>query len=455
MLGSKKQERVLQMSSEIAIDVQNLSKCYQIYEKPRDRLKQFILPIFYRAIGKSQKNYFREFWALHDVSFKIQKGETLGVIGRNGSGKSTLLQLICGILNPSNGNLKINGRVAALLELGSGFNPEFTGKENIYLNANILGLSAQEIDDRYEQIIGFADIGDFINHPVKTYSSGMVVRLAFAVASSVDPEILIVDEALAVGDAEFQAKCYRRFKELRDGGVTVILVTHDISSVIQLCNRAIVLHKGKLVASGLPKEMGDEYRRLCAEESSRGYVKNIEEPTKYTDYKADSSAVKWLPKSTQTQEYGNGRAKIEYFSIYNLKGDVITIINSDEPILLKMRIKFFESCLSPIAAFGIRDLTGLELSGTNTWYEGKDIGSVKSGEVVTVDFNFQTNLQSGIYNLTMACTELSSDGLNVLHRLFDVAVLEINATRRFVGRYDLKPVVHVNREKNLDENITG
>jgi ABC-type polysaccharide/polyol phosphate transport system ATPase subunit len=455
MLGSKKQERALQMSSKIAIEVNNLSKCYQIYEKPQDRLKQFILPHVYRTMGITPKTYFKEFWALSEASFKIQKGETIGVIGRNGSGKSTLLQLICGVLNPSNGSLKINGRVAALLELGSGFNPEFTGKENVYLNANVLGLSIREVDERYEKIISFADIGDFINHPVKTYSSGMVVRLAFAVASSVDPEILIVDEALAVGDAEFQAKCYRRFQELRNNGVTVILVTHDIGAVIQLCNRAIVLQKGKIVASGLPKEMGDEYRRLCAEESSQRQIKNTDTESNYRNNTNNNDEGKWLPQSAQTQEYGDGRAKIEYFSIHDTKGVSTTIINADEPIILKMKIKFFESCTSPIAAFGIRDLTGLELSGTNTWYEGKDIGPVKNGDTVIIDFHFKTNLQSGIYNLTMACTELSGEGLTVLHRLFDVAVLEIHASRRFVGRFDLKPVVYVYREDFLNENITG
>ena len=211
------------MSSEIAIKVENLSKCYQIYAQPRDRLKQFVLPRLQRIAGKSPKQYFREFWALKDVSFEVKKGETVGIIGRNGSGKSTLLQMICGTLNPTGGTIQTNGRTAALLELGSGFNPEFTGRENVYLNGAVLGLTNDEIDNRFDDIASFADIGDFIEQPVKTYSSGMVVRLAFAVAVNVDPQILVVDEALSVGDELFQRKCYSRIETIKDKGATIIL----------------------------------------------------------------------------------------------------------------------------------------------------------------------------------------------------------------------------------------
>jgi ABC-type polysaccharide/polyol phosphate transport system ATPase subunit len=436
------------MSSEIAIKVENLSKCYEIYDQPRDRLKQFVLPRLQRIFGLHIKSYCRKFWALRSVSIEVRRGETLGIIGRNGSGKSTLLQLICGTLNPSSGSLAVSGRVAALLELGSGFNPEFTGRENVFLNATILGLSREEIDARYEKIETFADIGEFIDRPVKTYSSGMVVRLAFAVASSVDPEILIVDEALAVGDAEFQAKCFRRFQELRQRGVTVVLVTHDIGTVIQLCNRAVILHNGELLASGLPKEMGDEYRRLCAEDVfARRVSRAVEVPTlsiRDVEYDVEN----WTPLSSQTQEYGDGRAKIESFAVVNGQGDLTTSLRSDESMHLRVRLRFLESCAAPIAAFGIRDLSGMELCGSNTWYEEKDIGFVEKGEVVTVDFRFQLRLQSGVYNLSIACTELSAEGLTVLHRLFDVAVLEVSATRRFVGRFDPKPLVHVFRSGN-------
>lgn len=238
------------MSSEFAIKIESLSKCYQIYDKPRDRLKQFVLPKLHRLAGSPSKKYYREYWALKEVSFEVAKGETVGIIGRNGSGKSTLLQMICGTLSPTIGNITTHGRIAGLLELGSGFNPEFTGRENVYMNATVLGLTKDEIDARFDEIAEFADIGDFINQPVKTYSSGMYARLAFSVAINVDPEILIVDEALAVGDARFVAKCMRRIKDIQELGASILFVSHDVGSVRTLCERAIWLDKGRLVEQG-------------------------------------------------------------------------------------------------------------------------------------------------------------------------------------------------------------
>ena len=238
------------MFSEIAIRVENLSKCYEMYEQPSDRLKQFIMPRLRHLAGLPSKKYYREFWALKDVSFEVKKGETVGVIGRNGGGKSTLLQMICGTLNPTLGKITTYGRVAALLELGSGFNPEFTGRENVYMNASVLGLTKEEIDTRFDEIAAFADIGDFINQPVKTYSSGMYARLAFSIAINVDPEILVVDEALAVGDARFVAKCMRRIKNIQERGASILFVSHDVGSVRTLCERAIWLDKGCLVEQG-------------------------------------------------------------------------------------------------------------------------------------------------------------------------------------------------------------
>ncbi|MGD9877853.1 ABC transporter ATP-binding protein, partial [Desulfococcus sp.] len=246
------------MSSEIAIKVENLSKCYQIYDNPRDRLKQFVVPRLKRALGRQPNNYFREFWALRDVSFEVKRGETVGIIGRNGSGKSTLLQMICGTLSPTGGYVKTNGRIAALLELGSGFNPEFTGRENVYMNAAVIGLSKQEIDARINDIAAFADIGDFIEQPVKSYSSGMYVRLAFAVIAHVDADILVIDEALAVGDAFFTQKCMRYLRKFMKTG-TVLFVSHDTASVRNLCTHAIWLEKGNILQQGVPKDVCENY----------------------------------------------------------------------------------------------------------------------------------------------------------------------------------------------------
>ena len=249
------------MFSKVAIKVQNLSKCYQIYDEPVDRLKQFLLPRIWRAIGLKSRDYFRGFSALDNVSFELQKGDSVGIIGRNGSGKSTLLQIICGTLNPTSGVIQTNGRIAALLELGSGFNAEFTGRENIYMNAAILGLSKEEIDDSFDQIVAFADIGEFIEQPLKTYSSGMQMRLAFAVSVCVDPEILVIDEALAVGDMAFQQKCFVRLAELREAGVTILMVSHDIMLIRNYCNQGIYLDGGRVKFVGDAETAGEYYVR--------------------------------------------------------------------------------------------------------------------------------------------------------------------------------------------------
>jgi lipopolysaccharide transport system ATP-binding protein len=256
-------------SDDIAIRVTNLSKCYQIYDAPRDRLKQFILPRIRRFFRRKPKQYFREFWALKDVSFEVKKGETVAIIGRNGSGKSTLLQMICGTLNPTSGSIQTNGRIAALLELGSGFNPEFTGRENVYMNAAVLGLSQAEVDQRFEEITDFAGIGKFIDQPVKTYSSGMSVRLAFAISVCVDPDILVVDEALAVGDAAFQFKCLERLQSLTQSGTTLLFVSHDLSMVKNFCQSAIYLDSGSERAQGSPDEISELYLMDIRDEQKR------------------------------------------------------------------------------------------------------------------------------------------------------------------------------------------
>ncbi|MDP3330442.1 MAG: ABC transporter ATP-binding protein [Methylococcaceae bacterium] len=246
-------------TDDIAIKVENLSKCYQIYDNPRDRLKQFFLPRVRRTLGSGTKYHYREFWALRDVSFEVKRGETIGIIGRNGSGKSTLLQTVCGVLAQSSGNVVINGRVAALLELGSGFNPEFTGMENVKLYASILGLSSQEISDRIPEILAFADIGDFVHQPIKTYSSGMVVRLAFSAIIHMNPDILVVDEALAVGDTVFQQKCLSRIRQMQASGVSILLVTHSTNTVIEYCDRALFLKNGNLIVDGPCREVVKAY----------------------------------------------------------------------------------------------------------------------------------------------------------------------------------------------------
>lgn len=292
MLGSKRLEEDLPMSSnEFAIKISNLSKCYEVYSSPADRLKQFIYPSIKRLLGRKIANHYREFWALRRVSFDVRRGEAVGIVGRNGAGKSTLLQLIAGTLAPTTGEIEVNGRVAALLELGSGFNPEFTGRENVYLNASILGLSEEEVDQRFEEIAAFADIGDFIDQPLSTYSSGMMMRLAFAVNTCVSPDILIVDEALGVGDAPFQAKCFKRLRELAANGTSLLFVSHDIEIVRSLCSRALWLK------NGIPENWGD------AKEVTKGYEKYcwIEQGVAVGEQDSQSK----LPKPAELQNSEN------------------------------------------------------------------------------------------------------------------------------------------------------
>lgn len=260
-----------QEQDDIAIRVSNLSKCYQIYDTPRDRLKQFILPRLQRTLSLQPRQYYREFWALKDVSFEVKKGEAVGIIGHNGSGKSTLLQMICGTLNPSSGSIQTHGRIAALLELGSGFNPEFTGRENVYMNASVLGLCKEEIDQRFDDIAAFADIGEFIEQPVKIYSSGMMVRLAFAVQAQVEPDILIVDEALAVGDAKFQAKCFERLKQLKEQGTSILLVTHASEQIVTHANQALLLNSGDVICYGEPRDVVNQYMDLLFGKERKDY----------------------------------------------------------------------------------------------------------------------------------------------------------------------------------------
>jgi lipopolysaccharide transport system ATP-binding protein len=314
------------MSSDIAIKVESLSKCYQIYDTPRNRLKQFVFPRFQHMLGVQPKQYFNEFWALKDLSFEVKKGESVGIIGRNGSGKSTLLQIITGTLMPTSGTVVTNGRIAALLELGSGFNPDFTGRENVYLNGALLGFSTAQIDEKFDAIAAFADIGEHLNQPVKTYSSGMLVRLAFAVQVQVEPEILIVDEALAVGDAPFQKRCFQRIEKLVSDGTTLLFVSHDQESVRTLTNRALLLHKGRPIEWGLSSEVVLSYRKLLHDEESAYFAsltKNlveraaqtalaIEPPAavpEATDIVPTNAAPSMVTRSDRLS-FGDGEAKI-------------------------------------------------------------------------------------------------------------------------------------------------
>lgn len=421
-----------------AISVSNLSKHYQIYDKPIDRLKQII--------RRGSKQFYREFEALHDVSFEIPKGETIGIIGRNGSGKSTLLQMVAGTLTPTSGKLEVNGRVAALLELGSGFNPEFTGRENVYMNGSILGLSKEEMELRLEEILRFADIGSFIDQPVKTYSSGMYVRLAFAVAINVDADILIVDEALAVGDVFFQAKCYKKFDEYKQQGKTIILVSHDISSIIKYCDRTMLLNQGKLIEIGTPKDVVDTYKKLLVNLQDQKSVSAEDVVKEENTSEKWSSWYTWNPEYL---EYGNNKASILDFGFFDENKNLVNSIEKDNLCFIKFKVKFYEPVSSPIFAFTFKDLKGTEIAGTNTSIETIFTDNYEPGEEVEVAFTQKLNLQGGNYLLSLGCTGFHDGEFVVYHRLYDIINIEVAAAKVTVGYVDLDTKIKISTRKKV------
>jgi lipopolysaccharide transport system ATP-binding protein len=406
-------------ANDIAIRVSNLSKCYQIYNVPRDRLKQFVLPRLRRLTGRAPKQYFREFWALKDVSFEIKKGETVGIIGRNGSGKSTLLQMICGTLNPTSGRIQINGRVAALLELGSGFNPEFTGRENVYMNASVLGLSNAETDIRFNDIVAFADIGDFIEQPVKTYSSGMMVRLAFAVIAHVDADVLVIDEALAVGDAFFVQKCMRFLHSFMVKG-TVLFVSHDSGAIVNLCKRVVWLHKGNVEGIGLPKEITESYLQklyedqqgvsLISQETNnsgkplRPYVLSRDIREDFINRTQLRNDIEIFKFSQNAPSFGKGGAQIIDVKITNEAEQILAWVVGGEKVNLHIQCKANEDIFSPIVGFMVKDRLGQTIFADNTYISYMDMQlTAKAGEEMHARFEFTMPVMSlGDYTITVA-----------------------------------------------------
>lgn len=404
------------MSSEISIKVDNLSKCYQIYDRPQDRFKQFFMPRLQRALGVHHKQLFREFWALDKISFEVKKGETVGIVGRNGSGKSTLLQMICGTLHPTGGSIQTFGRVAALLELGSGFNPEFSGRENIYMNGSILGLTNAEIEDRFDAIVEFADIGNFIEQPVKTYSSGMMLRLAFAVIAHVDADILIIDEALAVGDAFFTQKCMRFLRTFMNTG-TILFVSHDTSSVRALCNKAIWLERGKVLKQGSPKVVCDEYLEAFYE-AQQGSGTTTRLKVAQPEFKEPGqdqrqsfinasnlrNDLELFEFNADAPSFGKGHAQITDVHFLNTENQPLSWVVGGEKITLKIVALTHSRLESPIIGFHIKDKLGQPLFGDNTYltYAQTPVPSEQGGKIVA-EFTFMMpRLAKGDYSVSVA-----------------------------------------------------
>ena len=425
------------MDNNIAIKVDHVSKMYKLYDKPSDRLKE--------SLGLTRKKKYHEHWALNDVSFEVKKGETVGIIGTNGSGKSTILKIITGVLNPTAGEVLIDGRISALLELGAGFNMEYTGIENVYLNGMMIGFSREEIDQRLDDILKFADIGDFVNQPCKTYSSGMFVRLAFAVAINIDPEILIVDEALSVGDVFFQAKCYKKFEEFKEQGKTIIFVSHDLSSISKYCDRVVLLNKGDKMSEGAPKEMINLYKRVLLNQTVSGQdgkVLQENEEQGSTETKLWKSHYKINPG---VDEYGTGEAEIVDFAIIDENGSYTNCIEKGTSFAIKSKVLFNQEIQNPIFTLTFKNIQGTAVTGTNTMYEKVDVGTVHPGEVYVATFEQNMDMQGGEYLLSISCTGYADGNFKAYHRLYDVCGITVVSDKNTVGFYDMNSQVSVER----------
>ena len=410
--------------SENIIEVRDLTKVYKLYRRNADRLRDAMHLLSGDKVTRRH--------ALDGVSFSVPKGQTVGIIGMNGSGKSTLLKLITGVLTPTAGSVDVRGHVSALLELGAGFNMEYNGIDNVYLNGMMNGFSEEEIKARLQDILDFADIGEYVYQPVKTYSSGMFVRLAFAVAINIDPEILIVDEALSVGDVFFQAKCYHKFEEFRKAGKTILFVSHDLSGIMRYCDRVIVLHEGTVRGDGTPKEMIDLYKQilvgLSPEDALTGKIRE----------RGDAANV-----NPQLLSYGDGAAKITAFSVEDAQGRRVESVEKGASFTVRMRVEILKDIAAPVFAFTIRNIRGEEITGTNTMVENAYREPVKAGEVKEITFTQNMTLQGGAYLISFGVTGFEQNEFKVYHRLYDALTLSVVSEKNTVGFFDMMSSVGV------------
>jgi len=435
------------LMDEIVVSLENVSKCFKRYAHPIDRLKEMILP------GKSRAE---NFWALQGINLEIPKGETLGIVGQNGSGKSTLLQIIAGILTPTTGAVRVSGRVSALLELGSGFNPEFTGRQNVFFNGRILGLTQAEIEGQFDAIASFADIGDFIDQPVKTYSSGMFVRLAFAVAVHVNPEILIVDEALAVGDIFFQAKCFKQIQKMKSQGVTILFVSHDLNSVHNLCDQGILLNHGRILIKDTPSIITSEYYKLSRMQYENIVLsdQNLEEEgillnaSDSMDKFSNGNVIKSIDISN-SQRLGNGKAKIQKVLLSTIENRYQDSFSVNETIKINLDIEFYDDCHNVTAGFGFRDRYGKFLFGKHSWFDQPGlIEKVSRGEILEFIFTIQLAVHPGEYLafIGVASEQTSESDYNSLDIIQDAFVVRVTGKPQFWGIARVPGIIQVKQK---------
>lgn len=421
-------------ASDAVVSAWNVGKCYEIYARPVDRLKQ--------ALWRGRRRFYQEFWALREVSFEVRRGEAFGIIGRNGAGKSTLLQIIAGTTRPSEGEVRVAGRVHALLELGSGFNPEFTGRENVHLNGAVLGLSPAEVRQRFDEIAAFADIGMFIDQPVKTYSTGMAVRLAFAVQAVLEPEVLIVDEALAVGDAAFQAKCFRRIAELRERGTTILLVTHDTTTVATMCERALLLQAGRAAMVGTAKDVAQEYYRRVQDAQLR------EAPAAPAGGGAAGGGVEDLEPvgASSGLRQGDGRAEVAALGVFDARNHRTRALAAREPFRVDLLIRFNQRVENPHVGAALRDKRNMWLLGGHTMFENVRLGPCEAGDEVRVCFELTAFLNPGTYLLMFGVADHATWSAWVENDVFfDYCEVEVYGEQRAWGLVNAPAKVSVRR----------
>ena len=428
------------INEETIIKIEHLCKNYKMFNKKQDRLIETLIPVIKRH------NVFK---ALDDFSLELKKGEVLGILGKNGAGKSTLLKIITGVVTPTSGTMEIKGKISSLLELGAAFNMDLTGIENIYQHGQVMGLSKEEIEQKKPEIIAFADIGEHIYQPVRTYSSGMFARLAFACAINVDPDILIVDEVLSVGDMAFQLKCFKKFEQLKKDGKTIIFVTHSINDILNNCSRTIIMNEGKKIFDGGVKDGVENYKKLIT-----GMLKDQDLNQNKTNKSTKTEAIlgvnddnvewkKYFTVNPDVIKYGNGQAEIIDFGIFNNKGEPTNIIDSQEEITVKLKAKFNEDIECPTFSMTIKDFNGKEICGTNTNFLNYYTGNCEKGSTYICEFKQKFQLAPGKYTLSLSCSRYDYNGeIVVLNRNYDLMIFEVMSSKKFVGYYNLDTEVY-------------
>ena len=430
--------------SDTVIKISNLVKEYKMYSKKKDRLLEAVLP------GYKKHSTFR---AMDNLDLEIKKGEVLGILGKNGAGKSTLLKMITGVVNPTSGSIEVNGKISSLLELGAAFNPELTGYENIYQHGQVMGLSDEEIKAKEKEIIEFADIGEHLSQPVKTYSSGMFARLAFACAINVDPDILIVDEVLSVGDMAFQLKCFKKFEQFKNNGKTIIFVTHNINDVQTNCNRAIILENGKKTFDGTVKEGVNRYKKIIVgidpdKDDAEKEVKKAENKEKAKKINNDESWKDKLNQNPNMIEYGTNQADVIDYGVFDREGNLVNMFDNGDEITFKSKVAFFEDVKDPIFTMTIKDFAGKDIAGTNTNIEKVVTGEFKAGEVAVVEFVQKVPVTPGKYTVSFSCTRYNLSGeLEALSRKYDALLVEIMTSKNTVGMIRLDSDIKVEKIK--------